>query len=170
MGGLTGSRRWDVLPGDAVTERQLSQALGVSPLVARVLVARGITTAEEARVFLNPSLERDWHDPLIIPGMAEAADRVEEALRTGQTIAVFGDFDVDGMSATCLLTLALRDLGGNAHPYIPNRFGEGYGLSQEALTRVIEGCNPALVVTVDNGIAAAREVEWLQEQGLWYTY
>ena len=166
MGGLTGSRRWDVLPGDAVTERQLSQALGVSPLVARVLVARGITTAEEARVFLNPSLERDWHDPLIIPGMAEAADRVEEALRTGQTIAVFGDFDVDGMSATCLLTLALRDLGGNAHPYIPNRFGEGYGLSQEALTRVIEGCNPALVVTVDNGIAAAREVEWLQEQGV----
>lgn len=166
MGGLTGSRRWDVLPGDAVTERQLSQALGVSPLVARVLVARGITTAEEARAFLNPSLERDWHDPLIIPGMAEAADRVEEALRTGQTIAVFGDFDVDGMSATCLLTLALRDLGGNAHPYIPNRFGEGYGLSQEALTRVIEGCNPALVVTVDNGIAAAREVEWLQEQGV----
>ncbi len=166
MGGLTGSRRWDVLPGDAVTERQLAQALGVSPLVARVLVARGVTTPNDARAFLNPSLERDWCDPLIIPGMAEAADRLEEALKGGETIAVFGDFDVDGMSATCLLTLALRDLGGNAHPYIPNRFGEGYGLSQEALTRVIEGCNPSLVVTVDNGIAAAREVEWLLEQGV----
>ena len=166
MGGLAGSRRWDLLPQDERAERRLVAELGISPLVARVLVARGLRTVDEARAFLTPSLERDWCDPMLIPGMREAADRLERALAQHETIAVFGDFDVDGMSATCLLTRGLRDLGGDAHPYIPNRFGEGYGLSQEALTRVIDGCNPSLVVTVDNGIAAAHEVEWLLSQGV----
>ena len=135
-------------------------------MVARVLVARGLSAIDDARSFLSPSLERDWCDPLLIPGMDEAADRLELAIARGETIAVFGDFDVDGMSATCLLTLGLRDLGANAHPFIPNRFGEGYGLSREALDRVIEECDPSLVVTVDNGIASGAEVEWLLEQGL----
>ncbi len=166
MGGLAGSSRWEVLPGSDEAERRLVDALGVSPLVARVLVARGHAEVEDARAFLSPSLDRDWHDPLLIPGMGEAADRLVRALADGETIAVFGDFDVDGMSATCLLTLGLRALGGDAHPYIPNRFGEGYGLSEEALSRVIEGCRPSLVVTVDNGIAAAREVEWLLGCGI----
>ena len=166
MSGLKGSRRWDVLPSDDEAERRLVATLGISRLIARVLVARGYSDVEEARAFLAPSLDRDWNDPMLIPGMAEAADRLQQAIATGETIAVFGDFDVDGMSATCLLTHGLRDLGGNAHPYIPNRFGEGYGLSEEALDRVICGCNPSLVVTVDNGIAAAREVEWLQARGI----
>ena len=166
MGGLIGSKRWDVLPSDDEAERRLVEALAISPLVARVLVARGLSDVEDARAFLSPSLERDWCDPMLIPGMLEAADRLERALTHGETIAVFGDFDVDGMSATCLLTHALRDLGGDAHPFIPNRFGEGYGLSAEALERVIDGCHPQLVVTVDNGIAAAREVEWLVAQGI----
>ena len=166
MGGLAGSSRWEVLPGSDEAERRLVDALGVSPLVARVLVARGHAEVEDARAFLSPSLDRDWYDPLLIPGMGEAADRLMRALADGETIAVFGDFDVDGMSATCLLTLGLRALGGDAHPYIPNRFGEGYGLSEEALSRVIEGCRPSLVVTVDNGIAAAREVEWLLGRGI----
>ena len=138
----------------------------VPAIVARTLAARGIVTVEEARRFLTPSLERDWADPLLIPGMGEAADRVERALDAGESIAVFGDFDVDGMSATCLLTLALRELGGKVQPYIPNRFGEGYGLSRDALARVIEGCHPDLIVTVDNGIASRAEVDWLKTQGI----
>ncbi|MBP3894631.1 MAG: single-stranded-DNA-specific exonuclease RecJ [Atopobiaceae bacterium] len=166
MGGLIGSKRWDVLPSNDEIERRLVEALGISPLVARVLTARGLTDVDQARAFLSPSLERDWYDPLLIPGMHEAADRVERAINDGETIAVFGDFDVDGMSATCLLTLGLRDLGGHAYPFIPNRFGEGYGLSEDALERVIEGCDPSLIITVDNGIAAAKEVEWLVGQGI----
>ncbi len=166
MGGLIGSKRWDVLPSDDEAERRLVEALAISPLVARVLVARGHARIEDARDFLSPSLERDWHDPMLIPGMREAADRLERALVEGETIAVYGDFDVDGMSATCLLTLGLRDLGGKAYPFIPNRFGEGYGLSEDALERVIEMRNPSLVVTVDNGIAAAREVAWLLDRGV----
>lgn len=166
MPGLFGNRRWDVLPNDGRTERMLCERLGISPLVARVLSARGIRSEKDAREFLHPSLKRDWADPLEIPGMEEAADRVERALAEGQRIAVFGDFDVDGMTSTCLLTQALRLFGGHADPYIPHRFGEGYGLSHEALVRVIEGSRPDLIITVDNGIAAATEVAWLLEQGV----
>ncbi len=166
MSGIMDSRHWEVLPADEDSERMLQQACGVSPLVARVLSSRGIRDAAEAQEFLSPSLDRDWADPLDIPGMREAADRVELALSRGERIAVFGDFDVDGMTSTCLLTKALRRLGGEVFPYIPHRFGEGYGLSKEALDRVISGCDPQLIVTVDNGIAAKNEVAGLLEHGV----
>lgn len=166
MSGLLDNRRWDVLPTDEVAASLLCREVGVTPLVARVLISRGITDPRSAREFLNPSLERDWADPLDIPGMGAAADRVEAALAHGERIAVFGDFDVDGMTSTCLLTQALRTFGGDVHPYIPHRFGEGYGLSDEALHRVIDDCHPDLIITVDNGIAARREVRWLLGQGV----
>lgn len=166
MAGLDGSRRWAVLPHDEAAERALVSELGVPSLVARVLAARGLSDPKDSRAFITPSLARDWCDPLCIPGMGEAADRLERALETGETIAVFGDFDVDGMSSTCLLTLALRRMGADVHPFIPHRFGEGYGLSREALDRVRASCAPDLVVTVDNGIAAAREVAWLVGEGV----
>ncbi len=161
-----GSRRWELCAPNPALERELSSQLGLVPLVARVMAARGVASVDEARAFLTPSLARDWCDPLLVPGMADAAGRIERAVRTGQTVAIFGDFDVDGMSATALLTLGLRELGAEVHPYIPHRFGEGYGLSREALGRVIEGCDPDLVVTVDNGIAAREEVAWLVGQGV----
>jgi len=164
--GLLDSRRWDVLDADSRAEASLARALDVPPLVARVLVARGFTSVEDARAFLTPSLERDWADPLVIPGMAEAVDRVERAVRAGEDIAVFGDFDVDGMSSTCILALGLRELGGRARAYIPHRFGEGYGLTKAALDRVLEDGKPDLIVTVDNGIAAEHEVDWLRERGI----
>ena len=158
--------RWAILPNDAASERRLASELGIPPLVARVLVARGLGDVARAREFLSPSIERDWADPLCIPGMAGAVARVERALDAHETIAVFGDFDVDGMTSTCLLTLALRRLGAKVHPFIPRRLGEGYGLSREALARVRAACDPDLVVTVDNGIAAAEEVAWLTAEGV----
>lgn len=169
MSGVSDSRRWNVLPSDPQAERTLVEALGdcgMTPLVARVLVARGMSDPDEARRFLTPSLERDWADPFLIPGMEEASDRLERAVTRGEKIAVFGDFDVDGMSATCLLTLALRRLGADVHPYIPDRVSEGYGLSEKALKRVVDDSSPELIVTVDNGIASAREVEKLLVQGI----
>lgn len=166
MSALAHSRRWTVLPPNERDEKRLAAELGIPAIVARVLAARGLTDTEEARAFLSPSLERDWADPLCIPGMAEAADRVEQALSRHETIAVLGDFDVDGMTSTCLLTLALRRMGGDVHPFIPHRFGEGYGLSREALDRVRSCCSPSLLVTVDNGIAAAKEVAWLTGEGI----
>ena len=166
MSGLRESARWKVLGANPAVEHAIVSACGVSTLAAHVMAARGIRDARSAQRFLNPSLETDWLDPLELPGLAAAADRVERAVRSGEVIAVFGDFDVDGMSATCLLSLALRELGARVHPYIPRRFGEGYGLSSEALERVVEGCHPDLIVTVDNGIAAAEEVRLVRSMGI----
>ena len=166
MAGLAESRRWSVLPPDPAAEIELSRELGVSTLVARVLAARGCSDADAARAFLSPSLERDWEDPLVIPGMREVADRVERAVNDHEVIAVFGDFDVDGMSSTCLLTFALRRMGAEVHPFIPHRFGEGYGLSDAAVSRVLSSCEPSLIVTVDNGIASASEVAGIVARGI----
>lgn len=115
---------------------------------------------------MTPSLDRDWADPLIIPGMSVVADRVERAIRNHEHIAVFGDFDVDGITSTCLLTEALRTFGADVTPFIPHRFDEGYGLSRAALDRVNELARPQLIVTVDNGIAAKEEVSYLESLGI----
>ena len=166
MASLKTSHRWFVAPNDPDVENELVNGLSVPPLVARIMVAHGIRDVEQGRLFLTPSLERDWADPLIIPGMGEVADRVEAALRAGEQIAVFGDFDVDGITSTCLLTEALRALGASVHPFIPRRFDEGYGLTQAALARVIDDCAPSLIITVDNGIAARDEVGYVHERGI----
>ncbi|OUN88886.1 single-stranded-DNA-specific exonuclease RecJ, partial [[Collinsella] massiliensis] len=166
MASLKTTRRWALARQDSARAAALAEALHVAPLVARIMVAHGIETAEEAERFLTPSLDRDWADPLIIPGMAEVADRVERAVRTGEVIAVFGDFDVDGITSTCLLTEALRELGAHVRPFIPRRFDEGYGLTEAALDRVVASCDPSLIVTVDNGIAAKQEVGYLRDRGI----
>ena len=166
MASLSTTHRWCIAPNNPELEERLASALGVAPLVARIMVAHGIGGVEEGRLFLTPSLERDWADPLIIPGMAEVAARVERAVRDGEVIAVFGDFDVDGITSTCLLTEALRQLGACVHPFIPHRFEEGYGLTAQALDRVVEACEPSLVITVDNGIAARDEVVALAGSGI----
>ena len=166
MSSLKTSHRWVVARNDTDLERELSHALGVAPLVARIMVAHGIESVEEGRLFLTPSLERDWADPSIIPGLNAVADRVQTALSSGEVIAVFGDFDVDGITSTCLLTEALRHLGGTVHPFIPHRFDEGYGLTACALDRVVEACSPSLIITVDNGIAAKNEVQQIVERGI----
>ena len=166
MSTLSTTRRWTVAKPDAALEARLSRELGVAPLVARVMVARGISSVEEGRFFLTPSLERDWADPLIIPGMVGVADRMQRAVEDHEVIAVFGDFDVDGITSTCLLTEGLRALGAEVHPFIPRRFDEGYGISQAALERVLASCSPDVVVTVDNGIAARDEAPFLAERGI----
>lgn len=166
MASLKTTHRWALAHQDAELAATLSRELTVAPLVARIMVAHGISSVEEAERFLTPSLERDWADPLIIPGMADVADRVERAVRAGESIAVFGDFDVDGITSTCLLTEGLRELGATVHPFIPHRFDEGYGISEAALDRVVAACAPSLIVTVDNGIAAKSEVAYLRERGI----
>ena len=166
MASLKTTHRWCLAKNDPSLEGELVSGLHLAPLVARIMGAHGIGSVEEGRLFLTPSLERDWADPLVIPGMAEVAARVERAVRSGEPIAVFGDFDVDGITSTCLLTEALRALGAHVRPFIPHRFDEGYGLTCQALDRVLDDCSPSLVITVDNGIAARDEVGYLIERGI----
>ena len=166
MSSLKTTHRWAVAQQNPELEKELSAGLGIPGLVARIMVAHGIDSIKEGQLFLTPSLDRDWADPLIIPGMSVVADRVERAIRNHEHIAVFGDFDVDGITSTCLLTEALRTFGADVTPFIPHRFDEGYGLSRAALDRVNELAQPNLIVTVDNGIAAKEEVSYLEDLGI----
>jgi single-stranded-DNA-specific exonuclease len=144
---------WDILQPDPETVQQLVAALAVDPLVAAVLVNRRITTAETAAAFLNPTLARIT-PPGAIKDMAGAARRLASALREGEKILIFGDYDVDGVTATALLLDFLRRAGGRVAHYIPHRRKEGYGFkSRHIRERILPGAYH-LVVTVDCGISS----------------
>ena len=134
----------------------LAAEIGVTPIIGQLLWQRGIRTAEEARAFLHPA-DTPFHDPFLMADMECGAERVLRAVRRGEPIVIYGDYDVDGMTATALLMRSIRALGGNVSYYIPNRFTEGYGLNADALQQIAgEGCR--LLVTVDCGIASVDTV------------
>ncbi len=159
------SMRINLTAADPAAVATLVEELDLPHFIAATLVARGIDTAPKARRFLAPSLESDWANPYDIENMEAAVDRIVLAIQQGERILVYGDFDLDGVSATTLMTRGLRACSGNVIPFIPLRFEEGYGLSHAAIERLL-GHKPQLLITVDNGIAAKHEVEELQEQGV----
>ena len=144
--------------------QQALERTGLSPLLAGLLAARGITSPEDARMLLTPGAE-PIPDPMLLRDMDKAAGRVRLALERGELIAVYGDYDVDGITATCLLTQFLTARGGNVIPYIPSRLGEGYGLNQEAVAHLSEQ-GVTLIVTVDCGITAVEETALAASLGM----
>ena len=133
-------------------------------IVATVLAARGITERPAADLFYKPHLAPD-HDPLQLPGMHEAIARVRAAIAERETIALFGDFDVDGVTSVAVLHLGLRALGAKTVNYIPDRFSEGYGLNLGAVAKLrASGC--ALLITADCGISSVPEVAYANTLGL----
>lgn len=156
---------WMIVPADEARVKRLCADTGLSAITGRILVGRGIDTADGVRAFLEPSLERDWLAPSVIPGMDEAAERVARAVNSGERVLVFGDFDLDGISAAAVATRGLRALGADVEAIVPHRFTEGYGLSEAAIER-IRSHRPDLVVTVDCGISAAAEVSSLLGFGI----
>ena len=142
---------------------QLERA-GIPSLLACVLSARGVTEPEQAWKLLTPG-EEPLLDPMLLKDMDRAVLRVTRALKRGETIAVYGDYDVDGITATCLLTDCLTRLGGRVRSYIPDRLEEGYGLNEEAVLHLARQ-GVTLIITVDCGITAAREVEFARELGI----
>lgn len=149
--------RWRLVKADEACAVALEEATGLSPVVARILASRGVRDADGATRFLSPSLERDWRDPRLLPGMPAAAEAVAEAVRAGRRVVVFGDFDVDGVSAAATAALGLRSLGGDVTPVVPHRFREGYGLTPASVERLV-AMRPELVVTVDCG--PCRSLFW----------
>jgi len=144
-------------------QAELARSLGISELTAGVLVRRGYDEPETARTFLAG----EWlsHDPFLLGDMQLACDRIRAAVAEGRRICVHGDYDVDGISATALAVLLLRELGADVDWHLPSRFEEGYGVNRETLGRLAdEGCG--LVLTVDCGITAAEEVAEAQARGL----
>ena len=157
-------QQWNVRrPGGAAARRALEGA-GMSPLCAAVLAARGIAGPEEAARFLSCGPQR-FHDPFLLKDMDKAVRRIHAAMAGGELMCVYGDYDVDGITATCLLTEALAWLGGRALSYIPDRSEEGYGLNPGAIAR-LAGEGVTLIVTVDCGITAVAEVEFARSLGV----
>ncbi len=158
--------RFNIQTADEAATVTLQRALGLPHFMAATLVGRGIDTPKAASDFLVPSLARDWLDPYEIKGMNDVVNGLEAAIKDKKKILVFGDFDLDGISATTVLTRALRVLGTTAIPFIPLRAQEGYGLSEAAIKRCLSLHAPDVVVTVDCGIACREEVKMLQHHGV----
>ncbi len=155
---------WEVLAPDAQLRQTLSRQLGVSELLAGLLINRGISTVEEAKVFLRPEF-KNLHDPFLLNGMEEAVNRIREALSKREKILIYGDYDVDGLTATALLTSVLKEMGGSVYSYIPHRTKEGYGLNEEAVHLAYkDGVN--LILTVDCGTNSLREVILARKLGI----
>ncbi|MCZ6785577.1 MAG: single-stranded-DNA-specific exonuclease RecJ, partial [Planctomycetota bacterium] len=149
---------------DAEVTALLSRELGIHPVTAQILAARGYTSADDARRFLTPGPDR-LHDPMLLRDMDRGVQEVDGALRDGLQIAIYGDYDVDGVCATAVLFRALGAMGGRVRAFIPHRVSEGYGLNGDALLRLKEeGCD--LVVTVDNGTTRVDEVAAAARNGL----
>jgi single-stranded-DNA-specific exonuclease len=157
------SKKWIVRKTDP-RALELATQLGVSPIVAGLLVARGYGDADTAKSFLNPSRDQ-LHDPFLMRGMPEAVERVLRAIDQNEPILIYGDYDVDGTTGTAVLLRALRMLGATAGFHVPHRFTEGYGIQQPALEKAAnEGYK--LVVSVDCGIRAHEPLVWARDHGL----
>ena len=156
-------KQWQVALPCPAGQQELEEA-GLPPLLAGLLAARGIVRPEEARRLLSPGSE-PIPDPSLLKDMDRAAQRVRLALERGELIAVYGDYDVDGITATCLLTQFLTARGGRIVPYIPSRLGEGYGLNPEAV-QLLAGQGVGLIITVDCGITAVEETALANRLGM----
>lgn len=135
---------------------------GVSPLMRRLLAQRGVNTRAQAQAFLHPDAGQ-LHDPMLLENMSAAAARVRTAIERGESICVYGDYDVDGVTSASILSMYLRSIGGNVRVYIPSRHEEGYGLNLKALEGLVSECE--MIITVDCGITSVQEVAYVRGMG-----
>lgn len=157
-------KRWRIYPHDPARIGQLERCARVPPVVAQLLICRGIYDPREARHFLDAKLS-GLRDPDKLPGVERAADCLYAAITGKQRIVVYGDYDADGMTATAILARCLDLLGANFGYYVPHRLDEGYGLNNDALGK-LKSRGTDVVVTVDCGIASVQEAETAGEMGL----
>ena len=152
-------------------QQQLQRELNISSAAARMLVVRNIQSAEEARQFIRPSLDK-LHDPFLMKDMDKAVERLHQAITQGEKILIYGDYDVDGTTAVAVMYRFLQNLVSNLSPltfnldyYIPDRYTEGYGVSQQGIDyAAAQGCN--LIITLDCGIKAVEKVAYAASKGI----
>ena len=158
-----------IVPEYSFSEEQLNKIAvlakecGLTEQITRILYARGIDDAQKIRRFMHPS-EKNFLSPYLMRGMKEAVEMITRARDEGMAVAVFGDYDADGVCASTIMYHALREFGIEAHVYVPER-ADGYGLSEEMIDRIFEECNPELFITVDCGISCAKEAQYIYELG-----
>jgi len=157
-------RQWRIIPHDAQRVQQLTRAAGLPPVVAQLLVSRGVYDAEGAARFLDTKLV-GLRDPVELPGVSQAAEILAAAIADKTPIAIYGDYDCDGMTGTAILVNGLRLLGADVGYHVPNRLEDGYGLNKEAIERLASH-GRRLIVTVDCGISSVVHAELCKELGV----
>lgn len=157
-------KTWKIRPSNHVAARKLADALKLPPALARILASRGYATPEQASAFLYASLE-DLSRPFALPNLGAAVDMIAEAMAEGRSIAIYGDYDVDGICASTLMREVFSWLGVDVRVYIPSRLKEGYGMNAKALDQ-LQSEGISLIITVDNGIASHELVETYKAKGL----
>ncbi len=148
---------------DASLTDELAKEFNVLPETMYLILSRGFSTREEISAYLSMG---ELLDPFLISGMKELCDRIELAKKMGDRILIFGDYDVDGISATAIMLKTLKKIGISADFYLPNRYVDGYGLSCECIDKIEKDFSPDLIITVDCGISCAKEVEYAKEKGI----
>lgn len=156
--------RWQVHQQNDELRRKLADSLEISEITAQVLINRNITDIEIAKRFLNPSLQQ-LHDPFLMIDMEKGVDRIIKAIKNGERISIYGDYDTDGATSTALILKFFKMIGVEADYYIPHRIQEGYGLHVNAVTELHKrGTN--LIITVDNGINAFEPIDLAHKLGM----
>jgi single-stranded-DNA-specific exonuclease len=163
LSARTQEKQWIISPADS-RFTQLAKSLKVSPLLAQVLINRGVTDVQAGSAFLRPKLTR-LIDPLLMPGIEAAVHRIKRAVRNRGKITIYGDYDVDGITGVAILWQILKLLGADVDYYIPHRIEEGYGLNAEAV-KLLAKSGANLLITVDCGVTAFRSAALAAELGL----
>ncbi len=158
-------KKWQFKNSDFDSSLALASEVGISPFAAQLLINRGIKTAAEARSYLYPTLD-ELHSPFKLADMDKAIERIHQAMSRGEKICVYGDYDVDGTTATALLLNTFRQMDIPVDYYIPNRFGEGYGLSTDTVEKIHQKNRAKLLITVDCGITSVKEVALANQLGI----
>ena len=158
-------KKWRFRNSDLDSSLALASEAGVSPLAAQLLINRGIKTAAEARAYLYPTFD-ELHSPFKLADMDKAVERIHKAISRGEKICVYGDYDTDGTTATALLLNTFHHMDVAADYYIPNRFGEGYGLSEDTVKKIHRESDAKLLITVDCGITSVQEVALANQLGM----
>lgn len=156
---------WDTIDIDETSARNLAERLGVSKVCARLLAQRGIVTSEAAEEFLRPRLAQ-LDNPFALKNLEAAVDRIEQAIEVKESVVVFGDYDVDGVTSTVQLVSFLRSLELEPRFSVPRRLDEGYGLSRDAIDRIFGGDVPQLFIALDCGTNAHEPIAYLRELGV----
>ena len=157
--------RWSLAPAQPLLAGALASELKLSPLLAQCLVNRGFSEPAAIGAFLQPRLKH-LADPFLLPNMGAAVERLFRAREKNEALVIFGDYDVDGVTSTALLTETLRALGWQVNYYLPHRMEEGYGLSQDGAENCLRKFPVTLLLAVDCGSTATGAIAWLREQGV----
>ena len=142
-----------------------AKEINLSNTMAKILMQRDIDSDEKFQRYTNSGLQ-DFRDPFLLDGMKECHDRIQKAIDNNERILLYGDYDVDGISAVTILYKFLENKVSTLNYFLPNRYEDGYGLTLESSKKIIEKFNPQLIITVDCGISSVEEVDYIKSQGI----